>query len=96
MFMVQLELSQENIEMIKHKASLYIEIYLGNMLYPDAPLKIVINGGEIYQIPIKSASDVTNSTLGYLYMDARTMEIERDISSSIEDIDKAVEEIMKG
>lgn len=84
------------IEKAKFEASIYLEIYLGNMLYPANPLKVVVDGKEMYKIPIKSASDDSGSHIfGYLYMDPQTMEVNKNLSSSRDDIDKVAEEIIK-
>ena len=74
-----LQLSNEdikNMEKAKHEASMFLEIYMGNMLYPGAPAKIVINGKEMYKIPVKSVSNKIKSDIFYVYIDPHTMEVD--------------------
>lgn len=81
------------IEKVRHNADLYLEAYMGNMLYPATPLKVIISNEEMFKVPIKSHFDKGLHTLGYLYLDAKNLEINKGLSSSRDDIDKVIEEI---
>ena len=82
-------------EKARHNADLYLEAYLGNMLYPSTPVKVLINGKEMYKVPIKSHNDNGLHTLGYLYLDSESLEVNKILSSGRDDIDKVTEEITK-
>ena len=83
----------KDLEKVKFEAGMYLEIHLGNMLYPGMPVRAVINGEEMYKVPIKSSSDETNSLIfGYLYIDTQTMKVDKTLSSSRDDIDKVAKE----
>lgn len=70
------------IEKAKQIASMYLETYEGILLYPVTPLREVIDGRDMYKIPVKSEAD-PNSIFGYVYIDAQTMEIDIDLSTSL-------------
>ena len=93
--MSQIELSKQDLEKVKHNADLYLEVYLGNMLYPATPVKVIINGEEMYKVPIKSHYDNGLHTLGHIYLDAKSLGVNKALSSTREDIDKVVEDITK-
>lgn len=82
------ELSEDEIkrmEKAKQIADMYLETYAGILLYAITPLKIVMDGREVYKIPVKTEAG-PNSIFGYVYVDAQTMEIDIDLSTGLESL----------
>lgn len=73
----------KGMERAKHIVDMYLPIYEGDMLYPLTPLKAVVDGKEMYKVPVKSYSD-ENYFHGYVYVDAQTMEIDINLSTGWE------------
>lgn len=95
-----LQLSTEeikNMEKAKHNASMFLEIYMGDMLYVGMPVKVIIGGKELYKVPVKSASD--KSLHFYLHADPNTLEVNAhfltDLRSLPEMSDEKLEEMIK-
>lgn len=64
----------KRVERIKVEVNSFLEIHMGNMLYLDTPVKVVIDGKEMYKFPVKTHADRTRHFF-YLYADPHTMEI---------------------
>lgn len=73
----------KRMEKAKHIVDMYLPIYEGDMLYPLIPTKLVIDGKEVYKVPVKSYSD-KNYFQGYVYVDAQIMEVDIDLSTGWE------------
>jgi len=79
-----LQLTKEEIKNMgraKDEADKFLEINMGNMLYPSTPMKLIINGRELYKVPVKTASPQNSADICYVYVDAQTMEVDIDLST---------------
>ena len=88
----------KRMESARHEVDMFLEISMGNMLYAGVPLKVIIDGRDMYKIPVKS---VSNKMLNffYLYVDQNTLEVDAhfltDLRSLPEMSDEEQEKIKK-
>lgn len=73
----------KRVEEAKLNVDLYLMTYVGDMLYSTVPVKvIIIDGKDMYKIPVKSASDKTKEVF-YAYVDTRTLEVDVNMSMGL-------------
>lgn len=73
----------KRMEKAKEIADRYSMIFCGDTI-PLTPTKTFVNGKELYKIPLKIAT--TNSIFGYTFVNAKTMEIDIDLSTGWESL----------
>ena len=79
----------KGMEKAKEIADRYSIIFCGDMI-PLTPTKTFVNGKELYKIPLKIAT--TNSIFGYTFVNAKTMEIDIDLSTGWESLPEMSDE----
>lgn len=93
-----LQLSEEEIkkmERIKSRADMFLWSYRGDALYTLLPSKMVIDGKELYKLPVKNCNYEDSPIFGYVYVDAQTLEVDADLSTAFESLPETNEEELK-
>lgn len=92
------ELSEDEIKkmkIVRAKANSYLEINVGNLLFASAPIKVLINGRELYRVTAKGSHKGVRHTLGYIYLDANSLEIDKELSTHPEKISDEARKIVE-
>lgn len=92
------DLSNEEVKKMKNaqaKVNSYLEINVGNLLFAGAPIKVVVNGKELYRIAAKGSYKGKRYDLGYIYLDVNSLEIDKELSTSSEKVSEEADRIVK-
>ena len=92
------EISEDEVRKMKNaqaKVNSYLEVNVGNLLFAGVPIKVIVNGKELYRIATKGSYKGERYNLGYIYLDAHSLEIDKELSASPEKISEETDKIVK-
>lgn len=92
------DLSNEEVKKMKRaqaKVNSYLEINIGNLLFAGVPIKVIVNEKELYRIVAKGSYKGERYNLGLIYLDVNSLEIDKELSTSVEKISEEADRIVK-
>lgn len=92
------DLSEDEVKKMKTaraNVNSYLEINVGNLLFAGAPIKVVVNGKELYRVAAKGSYKGMKYTLGHIYLDNNSLEIDKELSTPPEKISEKTDRIVK-
>ena len=92
-----LQLSEEDLKKMReaqNKVNGYCDSHLGNMLGAGLPLKVVVDSKDYFKISIKGEYEDKVYTYGYLFVDAETLDVDEELSDSIEKIHETAKQLI--
>ncbi len=92
------DLSEDEIKKIKtvrSKVNSFLETDIGNLLFAGTPIKIVVDGNELYRVAAKGNYKGKTRVLGHIYMNSNSLEINKELSTPAEKIFEEAERIVK-
>ncbi len=95
---ILVELSEDEfktVRTIQAKVNSYLEINVGNLLFAGVPLKTVVNGKELYSVAAKGSYKGLKYTLGHIYLNGNSLELDKELSTPPEKISEEVDRIVK-
>lgn len=85
----------EKIKQVRAEVNEHLTIHVGDILSAGLPIKVVVEGKEFYRVPVRGVYNNIPHTYGYIFLDANTLELDKKLSDSPQQIHKNAEKIVK-